>query len=514
MPMRWLRFALWPAGLAFGVAAEWVGRPDLIALDAAAGFALVFLGLVAWSRRPGSKAGVIMSAAGFAWFLGTLWPPAVFLHRGPLAQLLISYPSGRLASRLEAVAVGAAYVYAAADVVAGNNYATIFFAFGLVAVCTRRYVVATGPERRARLAALTGSVAFGLVLVAGAVARLASVGADSVLLVAYDLTVCLIAAGLFADLLWGRWAQAAVTGLVVDLGEPAAGGVLRDRLARALGDPTLMVGFWLPEQGRYVDEAGRPVELPAVGAGRAVTPVEDNGRRAAVLVHDAAVLDDPALLAAVGSAARLAVANARLRADVSARVGEVNASRRRIVEASDEQRGRFERELREGAERRLAHVAELLSDGGEPLADVRTGLDTARAELREFARGMHPATLIERGLQAAVGELAGRSPVTVEAAVPATRFPPAVEAAAYFVCAESLTNLAKHAAASQVRIGITQENGRLRVVIADDGVGGADPSRSSGLRGLADRVEALGGSLAVQSPPGGGTRVVAEVPCG
>jgi len=98
--------------------------------------------------------------------------------------------------------------------------------------------------------------------------------------------------------------------------------------------------------------------------------------------------------------------------------------------------------------------------------------------------------------------------------VPATRFPPAVEAAAYFVCAESLTNVAKHAEASQVHMTITQENGRLRVIIADDGIGGADPSRSSGLRGLADRVEALGGSLAVDSPPGGGTRVMAELPCG
>jgi len=511
--MRWLRYALWPAGLAFGVAAEWAGQPELIALDAAAGFALVFLGLVVWSRRPGSSAGPIMSATGFAWFLGTLWAPAVFLHRGPLAQLLISYPGGRLSSRLQRVAVAAAYAYAAAGVVAESNSATIIFALGLVALSARRYVEATGSERRARLASLMAAVAFGLVLVAGAIVR-PRAGSDQAMVAWYDLTVCLIAVGLAADLLWGRWAQAAVTGLVVDLGEPAAGGVLRDRLARALGDPTLVVGYWVPEQGRYVDEAGRPVELPAVGAGRAVTPVEDNGRRAAVLVHDLAVLDDPALLAAASSAARLAVANARLQAEVSARVGEVDASRRRIVEASDEQRGRFERELREGAERRLAHVAELLADGGEPLADVRAGLDAARAELREFAHGMHPETLTGRGLQGAVGELAGRSPVTVAVAVPATRFPPAVEAAAYFVCAESLTNVAKHAAASQVHLSIAQGNGRLRVVIADDGIGGADPSRSSGLRGLADRVEALGGSLAVESPPGGGTRVMAELPCG
>jgi signal transduction histidine kinase len=512
--MRRLRYALWPAGLAFGVAAEWAGRPQFMVLDAAAGFALLFLGLLAWSRRPASRAGAIMSAAGFAWFLGTLWAPAVFWHRGPLAQLLISYPSGRLSSRLQRVGTAVAYGYAAADVAAGSDYATIIFALGLVALSEHRYVAVTGPERRARLASFTAALAFGLVLVAGAIAHRAGVGTGSVVLLAYDLTVCLIAIGLAADLLWGRWAQGAVTGLVVDLGEPAAGGVLRSRLARALGDPTLVVGYWLPGQRRYVDEAGRPVVLPGAGAGRAVTPVEENGRRVAVLVHDLAVLDDPALLSAVGSAARLAVANARLQAEVSARVEEVEASRRRIVEASDEQRSRLERELREGAERRLAHVAELLSGDGESLADVRAGLDTARAELREFARGMHPATLTDRGLREAVRELAGRSPVIVNVVVPAPRFPPAVEAAAYFVCAESLTNVAKHAEASQVHIDITQENGRLRVVIADDGIGGADPSRSSGLRGLADRVEALSGSLAVESPPGGGTRVVAELPCG
>src|SRR5215469_18797526 len=512
--MRRLRFALWPAGLAFGRAAEWIGRPPLAAFDAAAGFALLLLGLVAWTRRPESGAGAIMSAAGFAWFLGTLWVPAVFLHRGPLAQLLISYPGGRLSSRLQRAGAGAGYAYAAVPVVAGNDYATIVFALGLVTLSAHRCVAATGAERRARLASLTAAAAFGLVLLAGAITRLAGVGGGSMVLLAYDLTVCLIAIGLATDLLRGRWAQGAVTGLVVDLGEPAAGGMLRDRLARALGDPTLVVGYWLPAQRRYVDEAGRPVTLPAAGAGRAVTPVEEDGRRVAVLVHDPAVLDDPALLAAVGSAARLAVANARLQAEVSARVGEVEASRRRIVAASDEQRSRLEGELRDGAERRLAHVAELLPDGGEPLAGIRAGLEAARAELREFARGMHPATLTECGLGAAIRELAERSPTTVEVAVPATRFPSAVEAAAYFICAESLANVAKHAEASRVHLDITQENGRLRVVIADDGIGGADPSRSFGLRGLADRVEALGGSLALDSPPGGGTRVIAELPCG
>ena len=159
--MRWLRCALWPAGLGFGVAAEWIGQPQFIAFDAAAGFALLFGGLVVWSRRPRSRAGPIMLAGGIAWFLGTMWAPAVFLHRGPLAQLLISYPGGRLSSRLERVAVGAAYVYAAVDSVAGNGYATIVFAGGLVALSVRRYLAVTGPQRRARLASVAAAVAFG-----------------------------------------------------------------------------------------------------------------------------------------------------------------------------------------------------------------------------------------------------------------------------------------------------------------------------------------------------------------
>ena len=512
--MRWLRYVLWPAGVAFGVAAEWISRPELVALDAAAGFALVFGGLVAWSRRPESMAGLVMSATGFAWFLGTLWAPAVFLHRGPLAQLLISYPGGRFSSRLQRVGVAAAYAYAAVDVVARSSYATIIYALGLVALAARGYVQATGPERRARLASFTAAAGFGLVLVAEAIARLAGINGDRAMLAWYDLTVCLIAIGLAADLYWGRWTQGTVTGLIVDLGEPTPGGVLRDRLARTLGDPTLVLGYWLPGQRRYVDEAGRPVEIPAASAGRAVTPIEENGRRIAVLVHDLAVLDDHALRAAVGSAARLAVTNAQLQADLGARVDEVEASRRRIVEASDEQRGRLERELREGAERRLAHVAELLANGGEPLADVRAGLDAARAEIREFARGVHPATLTEHGLGASVRELTGRSSFAVAVDAPQTRFPHAIEVAAYFVCAESLANVAKHAEASKVHIDIAQENGRLTVIIADNGIGGADPSRGSGLRGLADRVEALGGWLAVDSAPSGGTRVVAQLPCG
>jgi signal transduction histidine kinase len=509
--MRLLWYALWPTGLAFGVAAEWIGQPDLIVLDAAAGFALLVLGLVTWSSRPRTRVGPIMVGAGFAWFLGTLWAHAVFLNRGPLAHLLLSYPSGSLSSRIERVFVGVGYGYAVAYPVAANDYATIAFAAGLVALSIRRYSVTWGPERRARLAPLAASTAFGLVLVSGGASRLADVGGGHAVLLAYDLCVLLIAVGLFADLLWGQWAQAAVTGLVIDLGEPGA-GTLRDRLAQTVGDPTLVLAYRLPGEDHYVDEAGRTIELPLPGGQRAVTAIEEDGLQLAALIHDAAVLDDPPLISAVASATRLAVSNVQLQADVRERVREVEASRRRIVEAADAQRRRLELDLRVGPEQRLARVMDLLADSGGPLADVRDDVAAAQAELREFARGIHPRTLTEHGLRAALEELAERSPVPVDVIVSAERFPPAVEVAAYFVCSEALANVGKYAEASSATVSINTNDGRLLVDVADDGVGGADPSRGSGLRGLADRVEALGGRLRVSGVVGHGTRVFAELP--
>jgi signal transduction histidine kinase len=510
-----LRQILWPAGLGLGLIAEWVaydGEPALTAADAIVGVALLAAGLLTWGRRSDSGVGPIMTAAGFAWFLGTFGGWALYLHRGPLAHLVLSYPTGRARSRLERVSIAAGYAYAAIYPIAADDYATIGFAAGLVAVSGYRYALAGGPERRARLTAFGAALAFGSVLVLGAVTELADADVDRTVLWAYDAVVLLAALGLAADLLWGRWAQATVTGLVVDLGEPGSAGTLRDRLARALGDPTLVVGYFLPEQGGYVDEAGRPFELPAAETGRAVTPIEESGVPVAALVHDEAVLDDPDLVDAVASAARLAVSNARLQAEVRARVAAVEASRRRIVQAADAQRRRLEQELREGAERRLARMAKLLEGCGPELAGVRGDLDAARSKLREFARGIHPAILTEAGLAAALGELAERSPVPVMLNVPAGRWAPAVEAAAYFVCSEAVTNVAKYARASQVAVRLEDRGDRLTIQVSDDGVGGADPAGGSGLRGLADRVEALSGRFRVESPPGRGTQVTAELP--
>jgi signal transduction histidine kinase len=224
------------------------------------------------------------------------------------------------------------------------------------------------------------------------------------------------------------------------------------------------------------------------------------------------------LLASVAAAARVAVANARLQAEARARAAELEASRLRIVKAGDAQRRRLEEELRLGAERRLGSVAALLAgareaaDDGAAIAALEHELDEARHELREFAQGVHPAALTDGGLMPAIAALADRSPVPVAVRGELGRLSPALEAALFFVCSEALANAAKHADASRITVDVRQEAGRVAVSISDDGVGGADPRGGSGLRGLADRIDALGGRLAVESPPGGGTRVTARLP--
>jgi signal transduction histidine kinase len=233
------------------------------------------------------------------------------------------------------------------------------------------------------------------------------------------------------------------------------------------------------------------------------------------------VLDDPGLREAVSSAAQLAAANARLRAEVRAQVAELRASRRRILRAGDEERRRLERRLREGAEQRLERLAEQLrrtrrSARSEAAAERidRTEAQLARTleELRRLAHGLHPRVLAEAGLGGALASLAEKAPVPVEVAAPAAKLPAEVEAVAYFLCSEALANIAKHASASRVSVSVTTGDGWVRVEVEDDGLGGADPARGTGLRGLADRVEALGGTLQLESRAGAGTRLAAEIP--
>jgi signal transduction histidine kinase len=522
--VRLLRLALLLAGVGLAVVAEWVsyepGDLGLVIADGIVGLVLVTCGIVAWERRGESRVGPLMVLSGYTWFAGNLWSQLLYLHRGPLVHLHISYPTGRLRRRLAQLTVAAAYVDAVVEPIARNDVLTLILAALVAAAALDGFLRASGTARRAGVPALAAALAFAGVLAFGAVERLAGWDADREALWAYDIVIACLAVVLLVDLLRGRWAEAVVADLVVDLGRRADTRTLRDELGRALGDRSLVLGYWLPEEGHYVDDAGRPVALPEPGAGRAVTPIAHDGQPVAVLVHDEAVMEDPALVGSVASAARMAVSNARLQAEVRARVRELAASRRRIVDAADAQRRRLERELREGAERRLAGVAGLLSQAreeadnaaAERLAEVEDELRSARAELHDFAQGIHPSSLTEGGLEAALPELTLRAGLPVELGVSVGRLPPAIEAAVYFLCSEALANTAKHAEATKATIAVSQSGGRLRVAIADDGIGGANPAGGSGLRGLADRIEALGGRLSVESLPRRGTRLLAEIP--
>ena len=522
---RWLRVALVPAGLVLGIAAEWVsygsGELDMAVGDLAVGWVLLGCGLVGWDRRGRSLVGPLLAAAGVAWFLGSFWTAALYLYRGPLVHALMVYPGARVRRRLGRLVVLAAYLDGAIEPLGASPIVTLVLCAALVIAAIDGYLCEVGPRRRARVVAMAAAAALALVLGFGAVGRLAGWDIEAGTLWVFEVTLVVVALGLLGDLLRGGWSQGAVTGLVIELGELREPASLRDRLARALGDSSLELGWWLGAERGYVDEAGRPFAVPGAGEGRAVTPVDGEHGRVAVLVHDRAVLDDSALVEAVAATTRIAVGNVRLQAEVHARVEQLAASRRRIVEAADAQRRRLARELHDGAEQRLAavsaHVEALTHDVEEPraqalLGEVESQLSAARAELSELARGIHPSALTTGGLSAALAELARRAPVPVQVSGDAGRFPAAIEAAAYFVCAEALTNVAKYAGASLARIALHRDPGRLVVEIVDDGVGGADPGRGSGLRGLADRVEALGGQLSVQSRAESGTRVLAEIP--
>jgi signal transduction histidine kinase len=522
--LRLLRRALLIGAVALAFVAEWVSYEaddlTLVVADGVVGLVLVTCGVVAWQRRGESRVGPLMVLSGYTWFAGNLWSQLLYLHRGPLVHLHISYPTGRLRRRLARATVAAAYVDALIEPIARNDVLTLVLAALVAAAALDGYLRSSGTARRAGVPALVAALAFAGVLAFGAIQRLAGWDADRASLWAYDVVIACLAVTLLVDLLRGRWAEAVVTELVVDLGKQADTSTLRDELGRALGDRSLVLGYWLPEEGRYVDDAGRPVELPESGAGKAVTPIASDGKPVAVLVHDEAVLEDPALVEAVASAARMAVANARLQAEVRVRVLELAASRRRIVDAADAQRRRLERELREGAERRLTGIAGLLArarqGADEPatiqVAEVEEELRATRAELHAFAQGIHPSALTDGGLGAALPELASRAGIAVELELSVGRLAPAIEAAVYFLCSEALANVAKHAEATRVTIGVTESGNRLLVAIGDDGIGGADPARGSGLRGLADRIEALGGRLAVESLPRRGTRLLAEIP--
>ena len=507
------------AGIGLGVVVELASLGDAaivdLLVDLVVGVLFLVAGVVSWQRRPGNRVGLLMAATSATWFAGGV------LHRGPLTQLLLGYPTGHLSGRLATTFVVFAYVDALVESFVSVPLAGSLWAIGLAAFALQRVVNSAGPVRRGRLAPAVAALAIAIVVAGGALANTAGSQIDHWQLLVYDVLLATTALGLGADLLWGGWAEAAVTGLVVDLGDRDDAGTLRDRLGEALGDRSLEIGYWIAETTGFVDDAGRALILPAPGSGRRITRIEVGGEPLAVLIHDQAVLGDAALVDSVATAARIAVTNAHLQADIRTSVADVEASRRRIVQAADLQRQRIERELSAGPLTRIEWVGGVLHelrstvdpDGSADAAyaSAESELQSATGELRRFAQGVYPIELTTEGLERAVVALVRRSTTPVTTRIDVGRLPTPIETTAYFVCSEGLANIAKHAGASHVEILATTRDGWLRLVVVDDGVGGAKLA-GSGLRGLADRVAAVGGRLRVVTPPEGGTRLEADLP--
>ncbi len=529
-----------------------------------------FLGLYAYAKRPDNRVGPLMMASGLASWLTLIgwidndftYTVGVFvlenLWLAILAHLFLAFPTGRLSSTLDRTLVIVAYGWWFASnmvrlsfldfrangwafdnvfLIHGNNAladrigtvsSTITAGFALVFLyaLSLHWRRATAAGRHVLTPVLLASIPTAAWVLSRAFADALELSPLSDLLTSPigALATTALPIGFAVGLLRSRLGRSRVGDLVVELGEAPESAHVRDTLSRILRDPTLRIAYRLPRSDSYVDEGGSPVEL-SDASDRGLTTIERAGMPIAVLMHDPAVMQDPDLLRSAVAATKLAVENERLQAEVRAQLAEVRASRARIVEAGDAERRRVERNLHDGAQQRLVTLSlglARLRDGLPADADsamrasiqeLHDELRSAIGELRELARGIHPAILSEEGLGAAVQSLAERSPVPVSVeGASEVRFPDAVEATAYFVVAEALANVAKYASASRATVRISQHDHALAVEVRDDGIGGADASRGTGLRGLDDRVSAIGGRLWVASPAGGGTTVGAEVP--
>ena len=506
---------------------------------------------------------VLFTVADLVWTLGNIQVHALYylsdafrgLGSAVLAHVLIAFPTGRLRSRFDRTVVPVIYAFTIVTATLRllawdpvwtcdpycprNPFAAIpnegFSTWlatatpalvpalaALVLVSIWRHWRAAGQSGRRVLQPVALATPFQMA-VASAGYTAQAFGWQAVLDVLahplIQLTAIILPSAFLLGLLRARLARGRIAELALSVGRGVPLGGLRDVLARTLGDPSLQLAFAVPDGGGFVDPDGRPIDV-VPGPARGAEQVVRDGELLAVILHDPAIHDeDPEILRAVGSVAGLALENERLSAQVRAQLEEVRASRQRIVEAGDAQRRRVERDLHDGAQQRLVALAMRLEAARDTTADTKALIDattaelgTAIAEVRDLARGLHPPILTEAGLRAAIESLAERTPIPVEVEADDVRYPAPIEATAYYVIAESLTNIARHAAASHARVTIRRDGDAIVVQVSDDGAGGADQARGSGLSGLRDRVAALGGSLDVESTTGSGTTIRARLP--
>jgi signal transduction histidine kinase len=534
------------------------------------GLSFLVAGIAAWQRWPASRLGLLFTVVGYAWVLPnmgflqyalpfTISSLITSVYQSALTHLALAWPTGRLRSRFERRFVVAVYVWNIVQplvsqlfwnprtngcgpgcpanlllVNGSNSIENSFDAWSVpvslvltavtLTLIIRHWQVARGWSRRAMTPLLWISFAVIAQNVFQTIAGNLNLPVSDLLVNGITPLVLVAGPALFVvSAVRARTARGAVGAAIVDLEPGAPPGRLRDALAQALGDSTLQLAFRLVDGSGYVDTAGQRVNPNQLSPGRAVMPLAGAGD--AVLIHDSGLEHEPQLVRLTASAASMALEHSRLQAEVEAQLEQVRASRARIVEAGDAERRRLERDLHDGAQQRLVTLSLSLgmarhrATGTDPelealIESASKEAQEALVELRELARGIHPAVLTQTGLAGAIQALAERSPVaTTITAVPDGRFPAAIEATAYFVVCEALANVAKHSAAGAAEVAIRRLPGRLVVQVSDDGAGGARPRGGSGLRGLADRVGSAGGVLRVDSPSGSGTRLEADIPC-
>jgi signal transduction histidine kinase len=552
------------------------GAPTrFLLLDGTVGLLFIISGLVMWSARPDLPTGPLVLGSGGLWFVGSYAPTALMpasllgfsferYYDVVIAYVVLTFPRvpARGARAAVLVVLVLAYVvrtafrlFVGCTCTGSNPFAVVTddHLFERSQLVTSAVIVVAAmcvlvlAFLRLRGSSSAAHRYLGPVVVSGAVAAMVAaydafelvwfIQTDGPLvhlgdpgdeIVAWSIiaAVGLVPLGLLVGALQRRSAHDGIARLAVDLDRGADPGQLRAALRHALGDPTLQL--LLPDgAGVWRDPEGARTELPEDPMG-ASTMLEGADGPLAVVTHDPILREDPGLVTAAVAVLRLAIENDRLGEVVREQLDEVRASRARLVEAAEEERKRIVRDLHDGAQQRLIAVALSMQQAREaarrvdPEAPFARRVDEAITELlgavddlRRLARGIHPAILAEEGLAPAVAGLARRSPVPVQVDIDvADRLPSVVEATAYFIVAEGLTNVARHADARSAAVRIARSNGHLDVEVRDDGAGGADGSRGSGLLGMADRLDALAGTLVVDSPLGGGTRLRAVIPCG
>jgi signal transduction histidine kinase len=525
----------------------------------------VVAGVVAWLRRRSSDIGALLVSGGFVWlatgFFNSDVPALIALGAvsatvpvAVIVHLLLSFPSGRLTTRPLRALVGAGYLtslvlqmplylFAAhphphdvlqladrPDLLQAGVWlqrgAGILVVSLTAAVLVRRLRTAAPAQRRLLAPLYAYGVATVLFVPLSALVLAPRLGWSPVTLYVLQLTVLgLVPVAFGWSLLRGGFARTAeLEELGAWLGHQEHGhAALQRALGEVLGDPSVDLVFWVPERAHYVDVHGRALGTSVRDGGRAIAEVELAGTRVGAITYDAAVVDDPDVVRRAGRLVAIAVDRERLTAELLANQEELRQSRLRIVEAGDRERHRVERNLHDGAQQQLMSVAlqlrlaQVRLDSGEPpagaLDSAAADLEHAMQELRELARGLHPSLLTDVGLGGALESLAERSPIPVQLSATAGALPESTAVGAYYVVAEALTNAARHSHATQLDVR-AEVRGRLLVVeVADDGVGGAVPASGSGLEGLGDRVDSLGGRLRIVSPTGVGTTLTAELPC-